>query len=208
LSRLLRLPLGPGSFHTLDAHRAHIGLNSFRNSCARPESLQMQLDEFAIPELLRNLNRNEGQFALAVWWQAGRELAAFLATRVVPTRARVFIHRRCRNGIAVAWCRIRALRLALCTNCTLSSWLSVCLCIPGRCGRKPQARKEGSTSEGCQNDLARADSNRCGRRREMNLVNVPFVPTPESQTFRKCLKRMAGTTRLELATSAVTALRE
>jgi site-specific recombinase XerD len=34
-----------------------------------------------------------------------------------------------------------------------------------------------------------------------------FVPTPESQTFRKCLKRMAGTTRLELATSAVTGQR-
>jgi len=31
-----------------------------------------------------------------------------------------------------------------------------------------------------------------------------FVPTPESQTFRKWLKRMAGMTRLELATSAVT----
>src|SRR5713226_185688 len=34
-----------------------------------------------------------------------------------------------------------------------------------------------------------------------------FVPTPESQTFRKCLKGMAGTTRLELATSAVTGQR-
>ena len=34
-----------------------------------------------------------------------------------------------------------------------------------------------------------------------------FVPTPESHTFRKCLKRMAGTTRLELATSAVTGQR-
>src|SRR5579859_103453 len=34
-----------------------------------------------------------------------------------------------------------------------------------------------------------------------------FVPTPESQTFRKCLKGMAGTTRLELATSAVTVQR-
>src|SRR6266849_5588824 len=34
-----------------------------------------------------------------------------------------------------------------------------------------------------------------------------FVPTLGSQTFRKCLKRMAGTTRLELATSAVTGQR-
>src|SRR5580692_5932449 len=64
--------------------------------------------------------------------------------------------------------------------------------------------KERGTIESCQDDLATANSNCSGGRREVNLLIVPFVPTPESQTFRKCLKRMAGTTRLELATSAVT----
>jgi hypothetical protein len=34
-----------------------------------------------------------------------------------------------------------------------------------------------------------------------------FVSSLEGQTFRKCLKKMAGTTRLELATSAVTGQR-
>jgi hypothetical protein len=32
-----------------------------------------------------------------------------------------------------------------------------------------------------------------------------IVPSSESETFGKCLRGMAGTTRLELATSAVTA---
>src|SRR5580704_17792424 len=67
--------------------------------------------------------------------------------------------------------------------------------------------KERGTIESCQDDLATANSNCSGGRREVNLLIVPFVPTPESQTFRKCLKRMAGTTRLELATSAVTGQR-
>ena len=41
----------------------------------------------------------------------------------------------------------------------------------------------------------------------MILLIVSFCSARESQTFPKCLKRMAGTTRLELATSAVTGQR-
>ena len=70
------------------------------------------------------------------------------------------------------------------------------------------ACEEGSANQGCQDELVRADSNYCGLGREVNLLLiVPFWARLKSQTFPKCLKKMAGTTRLELATSAVTGQR-
>ncbi len=41
----------------------------------------------------------------------------------------------------------------------------------------------------------------------MNLFSVPFCSYPGKPNFPQMLERMAGTTRLELATSAVTGQR-
>jgi hypothetical protein len=46
------------------------------------------------------------------------------------------------------------------------------------------------TNEG--NDLARADSNCCGGRREVNILIVPFCSYAEKSTFPQVLERNGG----------------
>jgi hypothetical protein len=62
--------------------------------------------------------------------------------------------------------------------------------------------KREAPNEGCQGDFARADSNCRGGMREMKLLSFPFCSHAEKPDFP--LEKNGGTTRLELATSAVT----
>ena len=67
--------------------------------------------------------------------------------------------------------------------------------------------KREAQTKAVQDDLAGANSNQCGGRREVNLLIVPLCSHGGKPDFPRCLKNMAGTTRLELATSAVTGQR-
>jgi len=71
---------------------------------------------------------------------------------------------------------------------------------PGR-----DAREAASTNHSSQYDLVETVSNWWGGRRELILLIAPFVfPRGKAKLPPRAWKEMAGTTRLELATSAVT----
>jgi hypothetical protein len=65
------------------------------------------------------------------------------------------------------------------------------------------AKREAS-SEGCQGDFARADSNCRGGMREMKLLSFPLCSHAEKPDFPQLLEKNGGTTRLEVATSEET----